>query len=90
MKIPLESSKDTREYREGLDETNQQTANMINTATGGPKEGNFAFQGTTSGSLAQTSQLGGTGSVGPPKNERIQVELQINHSGEVNRARYMP
>lgn len=25
-----------------------------------------------------------------PKNERIQVELQINHQGEVNRARFMP
>ena len=24
------------------------------------------------------------------KNERIQVEIQINHAGEVNRARYMP
>ena len=28
--------------------------------------------------------------MGIPKNERIQVETQINHSGEVNRARYMP
>ena len=43
---------------------------------------------------AQTGSTGqGTsaqGAVGIPKNERIQVELQINHQGEVNRARYMP
>ena len=70
VKIPLESSKDTREYREGLDDAN--------------------------GGAAQSSAVGqgqGTGAQGGadlPKNERIQVELQINHQGEVNRARYMP
>jgi len=25
-----------------------------------------------------------------PKNERITIETQINHAGEVNKARYMP
>ena len=30
------------------------------------------------------------GSAELPKNERIQVELQINHQGEVNKARFMP
>lgn len=59
VKIPLESSKDTREYREGLDDAN--------------------------GGAAQSSTVGqgqGTGAQGGadlPKNERIQVELQINH-----------
>ena len=43
VKIPLESSKDTRDFREGLDENNQATANMINTSTGGQKESGFAF-----------------------------------------------
>ena len=35
-----------------------------------------------------TSAQGGSAEL--PKNERIQVELQINHQGEVNKARFMP
>ena len=58
VKIPLESSKDTRDFNPGLDDHPQAP------------------------SATQT--------LGQPKNDRIQVELQINHQGEVNRARYMP
>ena len=43
---------------------------------------------TTNGTTGQSTSA--QGGVGIPKNERIQVELQINHQGEVNRARYMP
>ena len=70
VKVPQESSKDTREYREGLDEAEKQNTTGQEGKTG---------QGTSA-----------QGSVGVPKNERIQVELQINHQGEVNKARYMP
>lgn len=65
VKIPLESSKDTREYREGLDDETTQ-----------------ARPAHATSAQAASSEL--------PKNDRIQVELQINHQGEVNRARYMP
>lgn len=71
VKVPLESSKDTREYQEGLDST---PVDKLQLGTVG-NPGN-----ATSAIGAQTIS----------KNERIQVELQINHQGEVNRARYMP
>ena len=58
VKIPLESSKDTREFNPGLDD--------------------------------QPVAPNATQTLGGPKNDRIQVELQMNHQGEVNRARYMP
>ena len=45
----------------------------------------------TTGQTGNTGQgTSAQGGVGIPKNERIQVELQINHQGEVNKARYMP
>jgi histone-binding protein RBBP4 len=57
-KVPLESSKDTREFNAGLDDQAQP----------------YQQQGTTD----------------EKKKERIQVEVQINHMGEVNKARQMP
>ncbi|CDW89960.1 wd-40 repeat-containing protein [Stylonychia lemnae] len=53
VKIPLESSKDTRDYQDNARDVNG---------------------------------IGGSSH----KNERIQIETQINHQGEVNKARYMP
>lgn len=53
VKIPLESSKDTRDYQDNNKDV-----------TG----------------------IGGTNI----KSDRISVEMQINHLGEVNKARYMP
>lgn len=55
VKIPEESSKDTRDYRENVLDLN-----------GGPAGSN------------------------KPKQARISVDIQINHQGEVNKARYMP
>lgn len=52
VKVPLESSKDTRDQ---------------------VQEPAREFPGQTA-----------------TKNERITVETQINHAGEVNKARYMP
>jgi len=53
VKIPLESSKDIRDYQDsGKDVTGIGGATL--------------------------------------KNERITIETQINHAGEVNKARYMP
>ena len=68
VKIPLESSKDTREYVEGLDEAGN--------ITDMPKTSAAAAGNVAAASGQATSALGGTGI---PKNERIQVELQINH-----------
>jgi len=59
VKVPLESSKDTRD-----DQVKQQVP-----AAGG-----------------DATQMAGL----PPKIERITIETQINHAGEVNKARYMP
>lgn len=61
VKIPLESSKDTREYREGLDE-----AGNISAAADQRRGGQPASTGQASGTMGG-SEL--------PKNERIQVEL---------------
>jgi hypothetical protein len=60
VKIPLESSKDTRDAGEPSKELN-----TANNATG------------------QTNPT-------TNKHERISIETQINHAGEVNKARYMP
>ena len=62
VKIPLESSKDTREYREGLDE-----AGNISAAADQRRGGQPASTGQASGTMGGGSEL--------PKNERIQVEL---------------
>lgn len=58
VKIPLESSKDTRDFKENVLDDN-------------------------------TNGIGGN-SVTNVKSTRISIDVQINHSGEVNRARYMP
>ena len=58
MKIPLESSKDTRDFKENVLDDN-------------------------------TNGIGGTG-ITNQKLPRITVEVQINHQGEVNKARFMP
>jgi len=71
VKVPLESSKDTREYQEGLDSTPVDKLQL----------GSVGNPGNTTGAIGAQNIV---------KNERIQVELQINHQGEVNRARYMP
>lgn len=64
MKIPLETSKDTKEFNPGLDDTP------------------IAVNNTS----AAASGVG----IGNIKNDRISVQMQINHQGEVNRVRYMP
>ena len=69
VKIPLESSKDTREYREGLDEPGQAQQNAAAT---GARVGPAGAMTTGQATAAQ-------GGADCPKNERIQVELQINH-----------
>ena len=58
VKIPLESSKDTRDYKENAGDDN-------------------------------TNGIGGNG-ITKDKQTRISIDIQINHSGEVNKARYMP
>lgn len=58
VKLPLESSKDTRDYKENVLDDN-------------------------------TNGLGGSGPIAA-KQARIKIDVQINHQGEVNRARYMP
>lgn len=58
MKIPLESSKDTRDYKENVLDDN-------------------------------TNGIGGN-CISNNKTTRISIDVQINHQGEVNRARYMP
>ena len=65
VKIPLESSKDTREYREGLDETN------------GPNQSAQAAAGRAgaNGGAASGQSTAAQGGAELPKNERIQVEL---------------
>ena len=63
VKIPLESSKDTREYREGLDEPGM---------AGGAATNGRAGAAGAGGSGLTTSAQGGSEVL---KNERIQVEL---------------
>lgn len=58
VKIPLESSKDTRDYKDNVLDDN-------------------------------TNGVGGTG-ITKEKSTRISIDIQINHQGEVNKARYMP
>jgi hypothetical protein len=58
VKIPLESSKDTRDYKENVLDDN-------------------------------TNGIGGSG-VTNSKQTRINIDVQINHQGEINCARYMP
>jgi histone-binding protein RBBP4 len=58
VKVPLESSKDTKDYKENVLEDN-------------------------------TNGIGGS-MLTAKKQNRIQVEVKINHNGEINRARYMP
>jgi len=58
VKIPLESSKDTKDYKD----------NMLDDNTTG-----VAGSGVTNA-----------------KQARISIDVQINHQGEVNKARYMP
>lgn len=59
VKIPLESSKDTREYREGLDE-NGNISNNAGSGRGGAQAQNGSGQATAA-----------QGGVDLPKNERI-------------------
>ena len=61
VKIPLESSKDTRDQPE-----------RVRPPVVAPE---------------MTAQIG---QPQPVKHEKISVETQINHAGEVNKARYMP
>lgn len=59
VKIPLESSKDTR------DQVMEPMKDL-------------------------SKEVGASGSVAQPRHERISIHTQINHAGEVNKARYMP
>jgi histone-binding protein RBBP4 len=61
VKVPLESSKDTR------DQVMEPAKDLSKEAIGAP------------GTAAQQ-----------PRHERISIHTQINHAGEVNKARYMP
>ena len=61
VKIPLESSKDTKDQPE-------------------PPRPPVGTQ----------ADLTAQGGQGLPKHEKITIETQINHQGEVNKARYMP
>lgn len=58
MKLPLESSKDTRDYKDNILDDN-------------------------------VNGVGGSG-IAKEKQARISIDVQINHQGEVNKARYMP
>ena len=58
VKLPLESSKDTRDYKDNALDDN-------------------------------VNGIGGSG-IAKEKQARISIDVQINHQGEVNKARYMP
>jgi hypothetical protein len=67
VKVPLESSKDTREYQEGLDSTpvDKLQLGTVGYPGGNPLNGNAGAAGATGGA---TSALGGQNIA---RNERI-------------------
>ena len=81
MKIPLESSKDTRDYKDNVLDDNTNGiggSTVLGSKTKGGKDAQGNKENEDNKLLANSKQA------------RISIDVQINHAGEVNKARYMP
>lgn len=80
VKIPLESSKDTRDYKD----------NVLDDNTNGIGGSTIVGSKTKGGKDTQNKENEDNKLLANSKQARISIDVQINHQGEVNKARYMP